>query len=153
MRDLFFRSGNFGYRRILQARFKFPLLRPLLLIGGAKVTVLVPAQLMFNPDLTRQFALRLGPLDYRDALFAYGGLLFDLFESLLIYFLLLQLESLLLDIELIVHAFPRFLGLLGLEVPLTLILKLPAFLQEVVADGFCLVGIGPAIFGSAQTPG
>jgi hypothetical protein len=108
---------------------------------------------MFIPNLTGQFALRLGPLDYCDALFADGGLLFDLFKPLLVYFLLLKLQSLLLDIELIVHAFPRFLGLLGLEVPLTLILKLPAFLQEIVADGFCLVGIGTAIFGGAQTPG
>ena len=115
--------------------------------------MLVPAQLVFNPDLAREFALRLRPLDYRDALFADGGLLFDLFKPLLIYFLLLKLQSLLLDIELIVHAFPRFLGLLGLEVPLTLILKLPAFLQEIVADGFCLVGIGSPIFGGAQTPG
>jgi hypothetical protein len=59
------------------------------LIGGAKVTVLVPAQLVFNPDLTREFALRLRPLDYRDALFADGGLLFDLLEPLFVDFLLL----------------------------------------------------------------
>jgi hypothetical protein len=115
--------------------------------------VLVPAQLVFNPDLARELSLRLRPLDYRDALFADGGLLFDLLESLFVDFLLLKLESLLLDIELVVHAFARFLGLLGFEVPLTLILELPALLQEVIADGLCLVGIGSPIFGGAQTPG
>ena len=51
--------------------------------------MLVPAQLVFNPDLAREFALRLRPLDYRDALFADGGLLFDLLEPLFVDFLLL----------------------------------------------------------------
>ena len=51
--------------------------------------MLVPAQLVFNPDLAREFALRLRPLDYRDALFADIGLLFDLLEPLFVDFLLL----------------------------------------------------------------
>lgn len=105
--------------------------------------------LVFESDLSWQPPQRLRPLHYQLALLANLGLLADLPQKVPLPVLSLLVQSLLVDVILVVHPRAGGFGLLRFEVPLLLM----AIVQEVVAEGLRMVSVGSPEFTCTLTSG